>query len=65
MSPEHAYLCGAVLGELRNRGLHAIAENDAEGNYTDVISILPQAGLLLSELAVEVRLRVLPVEEKS
>lgn len=65
MDPMHAYLCGAVLGELRNRGLHAIAENDDEGNYTDVINVLPEAGSFLSDLAVEVRLRVLPVEEPS
>lgn len=59
MDPMHAYLCGAVLGELRNRGLHTIPETDDEGNYTDVIYVYPQAGTLLSDLAVEVKLRVL------
>jgi hypothetical protein len=54
ISPQHAYLAGLVVGELRRHGVTAEPEIDDDGNYTDVLAVVVGPELQ------RVQLRVLP-----
>lgn len=60
-SPEHALLTGMLLGEFMRCGVDAVPGIDADGDYTDEITVSVEMGPKL----ISTRVKVLPPEERT
>ena len=60
-SAEHALLTGMMLGEFMRYGVDAGPGIDADGDYTDVLTI----GIEMGVKPISIRVRVLPPEEST